>query len=123
MKKIGFSNFVDVRPKNCILVEGSGTHSVCVCTMHQNIKLMMIGVKMTMLTALSVTPISTYHDCLTRITRKESTSECYVYVCSCVSCPGVVIFRYYLTTIMEDSMIDTIVFKQWISVDTIVFNP
>ena len=84
---------------------------------------MMIGVKMTRLTALSDTPISTYHDCLTRITCKEPTSECYVHVCSCVSCPGIDILRYYLTTIMEDSMIDTIVFKQWISVDTIVFNP
>ena len=33
-KKIGFSKFADLRPKHCILAGGSGTHTVCVCTIH-----------------------------------------------------------------------------------------
>lgn len=41
--KIGFSKFCDLRHKNCILAGKSGTHTVCVCTLHQNTKLMMNG--------------------------------------------------------------------------------
>lgn len=44
--QIGFSKFCELRPKNCILAGKSGTHTVCVCTLHQNIKLMMSGAKM-----------------------------------------------------------------------------
>ena len=36
---IGFSTFCSLRPKYCILAGSSGTHTVCVCTYHQNPKL------------------------------------------------------------------------------------
>ena len=39
--KISFSKFCSLRPKWCILVERSGTHSVCVCAIHQNVSLML----------------------------------------------------------------------------------
>ena len=39
--KIGFSTFAQLRPKECVLAGSSGTHSVCVCVVHQNAKLMM----------------------------------------------------------------------------------
>lgn len=41
--KIGFSAFASLRPKHCVLAGGSGTHTICVCSIHQNIKLMMLG--------------------------------------------------------------------------------
>ena len=34
---IGFSKFAELRPKQCVMVGQSGTHSVCVCVKHQNI--------------------------------------------------------------------------------------
>ena len=37
--KISFSKFASLRPKWCITVGPKGTHSVCVCTAHQNVKL------------------------------------------------------------------------------------
>ena len=40
-KSIGFSKFAELRPKKCVLAGESGTHSVCVCTIHQNVILMM----------------------------------------------------------------------------------
>eukprot|EP00112_Aurelia_sp_Birch-Aquarium-sp1_P018720 Seg4505.3 transcript_id=Seg4505.3/GoldUCD/mRNA.D3Y31 product="hypothetical protein" protein_id=Seg4505.3/GoldUCD/D3Y31 len=43
---IGFSTFCSLRPKWCILVGRSGTHSVCVCTIHQNVELMLSAVKL-----------------------------------------------------------------------------
>ena len=38
--KIGLSKFCSLRPKWCVTVSSSGTHSVCVCTIHQNTKLL-----------------------------------------------------------------------------------
>ena len=40
---IGFTKFSMLRPTNCILVGSSGTHSVCVCSYHQNVKLLLLG--------------------------------------------------------------------------------
>ena len=37
--KIGLPKFCELRPKWCIPISSSGTHSVCVCTVHQNTKL------------------------------------------------------------------------------------
>ena len=39
--KVGFSKFCSVKPKRCVLVGCSGTHSVCVSTIHQNVVLML----------------------------------------------------------------------------------
>lgn len=38
--RIGLSKFSQLRPKWCVTVSSSGAHSVCVCTIHQNTKLM-----------------------------------------------------------------------------------
>lgn len=40
---VGFSSFASLRPVNCVLAGPSGTHTVFVCAIHQNIKLMMLG--------------------------------------------------------------------------------
>ena len=39
-KIIGFSKFCTLRPKWCILVGASGTHTVCTCLTHENAKLL-----------------------------------------------------------------------------------
>lgn len=41
---IGFSTFAKFRPKCCLLAGSSGTHSVCVCSIHQNVKLLISGI-------------------------------------------------------------------------------
>ena len=41
---IGFSTFAKFRPKCCLLAGSSETHSVCVCSIHQNVKLLIIGI-------------------------------------------------------------------------------
>ena len=42
-RKVGFSKFAMLHPKKCVLAGSSGTHSVCICTTHNNVKLMMTG--------------------------------------------------------------------------------
>ena len=41
--QVGFTKFSLLRPLNCILAGSSGTHSVCVCLYHQNVKLLLLG--------------------------------------------------------------------------------
>ena len=41
--EIGFTKFSILRPKYCVLAGSSGTHSICVCPYHQNVKLMIHG--------------------------------------------------------------------------------
>ena len=42
--KIGFSKLAEFRPKECVLPGSSGTHFVCVCTKHKNVKHMMAAI-------------------------------------------------------------------------------
>ena len=42
--KISFSKFASLRPKWCITVGPKGTPSVCMCTAHQNVKLLLSSV-------------------------------------------------------------------------------
>ena len=45
--KIGFSKFCSLRPKWCVIAGSSGTHSVCVCTIHQNTILLVDALRWT----------------------------------------------------------------------------
>lgn len=38
---IGFSSFAALKPKHCKLLGSSGSHNICVCTIHENINLML----------------------------------------------------------------------------------
>lgn len=44
--KICRSSFCSLRPKWCVLPGSAGTHNVCVCKYHQNVKLMLAGSKL-----------------------------------------------------------------------------
>ena len=73
--KVGFSTFASRRPKHCVLAGGNGTHSVCVCTLHQNTKLMFIGSKLPILSQQS---ISHYWHCLAAIMCNPPGIDCYM---------------------------------------------
>ena len=66
-QKIGFSKFAEICPKHCILAGASGTHSVCVCTIEQNVKLMMFQMRLS--------DLPTYHHCLARITLQFTSAQ------------------------------------------------
>lgn len=105
--KIGFSKFADLRPKHCVLAGGSGTHTVCVCTIHQNVKLMMFEVQHPALT--------TYHHCLARIMCNPPLPACYLG--ECMVCPGVTELKEELLTHLDEYEKDQIIYKQWVSTD------
>ena len=110
-EKIGFSKFAELRPKYCVLAGASGTHSVCVCTIHQNVKLMILGAKLPELSTHSQFPLLSHHHILAHIICNPPQPGCYLGTCNV--CPGIT----KLTDILETLMDNNIVFKQWVSVD------
>jgi len=84
---IGFSTFAKLRPKNCIPPGGSGTHFVCVCTIHQNVKLLLDAINITKLTANTDMLFTSYQDCLKELVCKELRPDCYID--ECANCPGI----------------------------------
>ena len=110
--KVGFSKFAELRPRHCVLAGASGTHSVCVCTIHQNVKLMVQGVKLSHLSGSSLT---NYHHCLAQTLCNPPSPSCYLD--NCDACPGMDKLRDTLIALLDEKMIDNVVFKQWVSVD------
>lgn len=41
--KIGLTKFSQLRPQNCVIAGAKGTHNVCVCVIHENLKLIMVN--------------------------------------------------------------------------------
>jgi len=104
--KIGFSKFCSFRPKWCVLAGASGTHSVCVCTIHQNIKLL--------LAPLNVH----YKDLLKYLVCSPDRRECMVQWCS--ECPKSTdsLEDYLLQLLSEEYEQDQpIEFWQWMATD------
>ena len=112
---IGFSKFAELRPKHCVLAGVSGTHAVCVCTIHQNVKLTMLDAKRAELTGSDDVPLASYQHCLARIICNPPQPICYLNRCD--ACPGISVVKETLTRLMDTNVIDSIVYKQWVSVD------
>jgi hypothetical protein len=72
--KVGFLKFCEIRPRNIVTAGACATHSVCVCSIHKNLKLTLIGNKLKELTAGSSTEITSYKDCLSCIICNPSLS-------------------------------------------------
>lgn len=53
--KMGFSKFASLRPRHCVSAGASGTHTSCVCAIHQNVKLMLLGIILFGVSFISVT--------------------------------------------------------------------
>lgn len=112
--RIGISKFCELRPKHCVLPGSSGTHSVCVCTIHQNAKLVMAQCKLPELTNCEL-PIKTYKDVTSNIICKVPTSECYF--ANCVNCPGSDDLKVRFQEAFQLNSIENVSFKQWMQID------
>lgn len=74
--QISFSKFAQLRPTYCILAGSSGTHTVCVCVHHENVKLMLADVNIDSLTKNLHVPIKNYKDCLNVMVCKNFSNDC-----------------------------------------------
>ena len=113
--KVGFSKFAELRPKECVLVGASGTHSVCVCTTHQNIKLMFVASKIDKLTETEEIHLKNPQDCLTQMQCNPPCIECCLG--ECIICGNDENLRAMLEKLLSNNFIDEITFKRWTNTD------
>ncbi|CAF4159905.1 unnamed protein product [Rotaria magnacalcarata] len=114
--KIGFSKFAELRPKQCILAGSSGTHAVCVCTLHQNTKLMMEGARFQYLTQNDDVQLKHYRHVLSKLTCNPPCIECYFRQCK-ICKDSAEKLKDFLRNIFEDYVIDQIEYRKWTSTD------
>lgn len=103
--KIGRSKFCELRPKWCIIAGASGTHNVCVCLYHQNVKLMIAGANLKV----------DYKDLLDVLVCKTYSYNCMMGKCEV--CPGKQALLDMFEESEDDSMPDNIEYKQWVIQD------
>ncbi|KYM94585.1 hypothetical protein ALC62_14783 [Cyphomyrmex costatus] len=112
---LSFSAFAKLRPKHCILPGASGTHSMCVCTIHQNCKLMLDAINIAALTQNSDNPINDYKDCINLITCNDATSDCFLD--SCNQCPAINNISNLLLEALTNASIDEVEYSAWVATD------
>lgn len=109
-RKIGFSTFATLRPKECVLVfDKMGTHAVCVCTYHQNVKLIYEPNKDIF------RGTETYRDLMKKMICALPSNKCHLNLCS--ECPGETAMEEYLSDIFEKNELENISYKQWMNLD------
>ncbi|GBN16623.1 hypothetical protein AVEN_110555-1 [Araneus ventricosus] len=104
--KIGFSKFCSLRPKWCVLAGASGTHLVCVCTIHQNVILLIHGAGFE----------EEYKQLMSYIVCEGAGRECMLRHCD--KCPSKDNLVQFLQAKFEDYDDEDIVeYNQWVSTD------
>ena len=83
------SKFCELRPKWCILADSCGTHSVCVCSIHQNTILLIDAIDIQ----------DTYKDLMSKLVCSLDSADCMIHRCE--KCPGNDNLRNYLSTILK----------------------
>jgi len=113
--KIGFSTFAKLHPKHCVLAGASGTHSVCVCTIRQNCKLMLDAINIAQLTQGSKKLISGYNECLEEIMCNNHTPQCWLDECK--DCPGIEVFFSTLLELLKKAYYCQVEYNLWTATD------
>ena len=139
---ISLSKFCQLRPKWCVTIAASGSHSVCVCKIHQNAKLMVDTFSGTVNTAIRKrereylqeiaereengdSPLAEKSFPLCNVTYKDlmkiavcdlDNMQCMVHRCD--SCPTYTALQLYIERLFEEyDICDDITYSQWDSTD------
>lgn len=104
--KIGFSCFTNLRPKNCILAGRAGTHTVCVCCYHQNVKLQISSLG---------TKDMDYKLLIEKSVCNIENRNCMMLLCT--GCPREIGVKKFLSPKLEQLNYGDIKYKQWVSTD------
>lgn len=121
--QVSLSKFFTLRPKQCILAGAPGTHMVCVCTYHQNVKLMFNGGDIANLTTGTAMELLSYKDCLRQMICPNPTPTCHLMAAKtqpnecCKSCPGLSGIRDHLKFIFDDNQVTEVRFEKWLGTE------
>lgn len=106
--QLSFTKFTTLRPPQCILaLDGAGTHNVCVCILHQNVKLIFEPMK-------NIFNLQTYSDLLNQMLCADAERDENCYLNDCQKCPESNAMELYLEEILQQNDISNVPYKQWI---------
>lgn len=112
--KISLSTFVKHRPHECILAGQSGTHNVCVCKTHENMRLKFAAIKQELQkkgVKFEMKLRDTFEDMLC------STNDPECFLLNCKNCPGPVVVSNKLRILLKSNGVSNLQFRQWTSTD------
>lgn len=107
--KVGLSKFAELRPCDCVLLGSSGSHVICVCKYHENIRLMF--------EVFNNFPDKQYIDEHKKFLICENPSvKCKLLKCN--DCPSSVISLVtYVTELFSKQNIEKVSYKNWVQTD------
>lgn len=111
---IGLTKFQKLKPPECIAAGQSGTHNVCVCKIHQNIRLKLFGLKKE-LKKHEISFVEKCDDLIRASVCEISTPACFLSTCRV--CPGIQVIIERLKKQLDDNNIQEIPYTQWTSTD------
>ena len=106
--KIGFTKFCELHPKWCITAASKGSHTVCVCSYHQNVKLLCSAIPGNL----------DYKQYMNLCVCDLADRNCMFHLCE--NCPDITNLSNYLKNIFEDNDFDDdekINYKHWVATD------
>lgn len=113
--KIGLSTFAKLRPKYCIFAGASGTHNVCVCTIHENCKLMLDAISIEKITADSTMKLTNYRDCISHMVCDKPSEKCYLN--DCQNCVNSDQLYSHLRNVLDKNFVQMVEFSIWTGTD------
>ena len=87
---IGFSKFCALRPKQCVLAGSKMTHSVCVCSAHQDAMLLVDAIDWDL----------TYKDLIKKIVYNPESKKYIIHWCK--SCPATATLREFPDQVLNE---------------------
>lgn len=106
--KVGSSAFCDNRPPECQLLGSKGSHVVCVCIHHQNVKLMHQSFQ-------KLNPESNHKDQMKLLMCAEPNEKCHMLECD--SCPPLEDCVEKFIAFFDQNGVENIEYKSWLHTD------
>ena len=100
---ISFPRFRQISLRECILASKSGTHNVCVCNIHQNMKLKLHG----MMQQLKIKGVD--------FVCENASSNCFFSICE--ECPKTKLVIEKLKILFEETDVTEVKFSKWTNTD------
>ncbi|XP_036335252.1 uncharacterized protein LOC118745729 [Rhagoletis pomonella] len=108
---IGLSKFCSLRPPHCILAGSGGTHNVCTCPIHENIKLMTLGSNLVLLMKKEEYPVVNYEDVIMLSLCPNPKEECFFNMCK--ECSISKTLEGLISAIFQKYEINEVTYKNW----------
>ena len=109
------SKFAKLQPKQCVMAGSASTRSLCIFTIHQNVKLMMIGAKLGKLTENDSTPPPLVHNnhCLAHLQcNPPGPPRCEFFLEQCVESGDTSHLSERLQITFDNQVIEQIALKK-----------